>query len=950
MPIRIPSIKPNQAPAFPSASDSRLAQIASVKSIVPYAGVGVLTFNNNPSDGDQLDILYTNTLHLVLTFKTSPSNPNTDIQIGSTILETAENLINLINTKHSDKLKAYFISTSPNVVVAIENINAGVNKNAVLTITVGSYGTVNNSNAYGHNGAKVLNGTSFEIEFYNGSSSQSITINFSGFTNSHGIGNVVSSINSQLSSTPLTSTSTGASRIVLTYNSSTYKSSLYYILVKNDSSGLWEVGQYDEGIADSDLNKIMPNPNGFARLINKFDLVNWKYTNRPLADITENDLEIYKRFKILKEGVDPFTGDPISNTDPLRTFNNLVVEGNIYVTGDVVFTKAGKMLTQSVGTLNVIDNIIVLNQGETGSGVSEGFAGIEIDRGTANNKQFLWREVTVNTVQGWHLDDDTFIKRTTNEALKLTHTTTQAKIGFYGYGGSLTKKLEAVLEQDKFSLVSNNDTTFTILNYNNGDPFLMLRSDKTEPKFTVQMIGSPNQGLVTLERFFSGSKNLFYIKVHSYGTNTSEFQVNSDRILLTLSNLTNLAEFNNNEIRVYRKLSWDKSVLVFDQGGSIELGDPTSTNATPYIDFHAGDVNYSIRLLVKKEGSLNNLGIFDSTQALYIYPKVTGTEFGGGSVIFVKDGSSIKPIFLGVGGTKAFKFSYDSSLNEHSLGFKTDSSGNLSVELINTVTSTPDLNQIKIKLKKLTTNTDTKFIAETNELELVSNNNTTFTILNYNNGDPFLMLRSDKTEPGFIMQWLNPTQDFVVLQRFLQGSSNVFQISVKNYSSVTSEFRIFSDKLSINTGGTPSSALAEFNNNEVRVYRKLSWDKSALIFDQGGSIYLGDTSNTNAVPYIDFFRKTIGTTSDIYPDWQARIGIDYQRIPSPLGEIDAFNILRLTAREHPAIVKGIIELVASYFKFSSPYSGHPNGYVKVVTVNGINDLNGKQVLYISNSP
>ena len=65
---------------------------------------------------------------------------------------------------------------------------------------------------------------------------------------------------------------------------------------------------------------------------------------------------------------------------------DLTIDGNLVVTG----TTASVESTNS--TLK--DNIIVLNQGETGAGVTLVNAGLEIDRDTEDNAQLVWDEVT----------------------------------------------------------------------------------------------------------------------------------------------------------------------------------------------------------------------------------------------------------------------------------------------------------------------------------------------------------------------------------------------------------------------------------------------------------------------------------------------------------------------------------------------------------------------------
>lgn len=65
--------------------------------------------------------------------------------------------------------------------------------------------------------------------------------------------------------------------------------------------------------------------------------------------------------------------------------NNVIVVGNLTVQGS----------TTSVETTNttITDNVIVLNQGESGAGVSNITSGFEIDRGTQSNVTFVWNEL-----------------------------------------------------------------------------------------------------------------------------------------------------------------------------------------------------------------------------------------------------------------------------------------------------------------------------------------------------------------------------------------------------------------------------------------------------------------------------------------------------------------------------------------------------------------------------
>jgi hypothetical protein len=66
--------------------------------------------------------------------------------------------------------------------------------------------------------------------------------------------------------------------------------------------------------------------------------------------------------------------------------HTLFVDGNLLVGGNTTMVYKTDMA--------VSDNIIVLNSGETGSGVTLGYAGIEVDRGLLPNTALRWDELT----------------------------------------------------------------------------------------------------------------------------------------------------------------------------------------------------------------------------------------------------------------------------------------------------------------------------------------------------------------------------------------------------------------------------------------------------------------------------------------------------------------------------------------------------------------------------
>ena len=78
-------------------------------------------------------------------------------------------------------------------------------------------------------------------------------------------------------------------------------------------------------------------------------------------------------------------GQDVSTTSDV-TFNDVTVSGDLSVLGTLTSINSNNT--------ELKDNIITLNQGEVGAGVSLGSAGIEIDRGSESNVRFAWDETS----------------------------------------------------------------------------------------------------------------------------------------------------------------------------------------------------------------------------------------------------------------------------------------------------------------------------------------------------------------------------------------------------------------------------------------------------------------------------------------------------------------------------------------------------------------------------
>jgi hypothetical protein len=91
-----------------------------------------------------------------------------------------------------------------------------------------------------------------------------------------------------------------------------------------------------------------------------------------------------------------------ANANITLSTNTVYIQGNLVVGGNATaITKTD---------LNITDNIITVNAGETGPGVTLGTAGLNVDRGSLANVALLWSEA----IGKWVLTDD----GTTYEAIQ----------------------------------------------------------------------------------------------------------------------------------------------------------------------------------------------------------------------------------------------------------------------------------------------------------------------------------------------------------------------------------------------------------------------------------------------------------------------------------------------------------------------------------------------------
>lgn len=88
-------------------------------------------------------------------------------------------------------------------------------------------------------------------------------------------------------------------------------------------------------------------------------------------------------------------------TNKIRANANITLSTNtVFIQGNLVVGGNATAITKT--DLNITDNIITVNAGETGPGVTLNTSGLSVDRGSLANVSILWNE----TVGRWTLTND----------------------------------------------------------------------------------------------------------------------------------------------------------------------------------------------------------------------------------------------------------------------------------------------------------------------------------------------------------------------------------------------------------------------------------------------------------------------------------------------------------------------------------------------------------------
>lgn len=271
-----------------------------------------------------------------------------------------------------------------------------------------------------------------------------------------------------------------------------------------------------------------------------------------IYNTTQDLLQIYQNDAWIGLHTGIFTGNVTAATGT-SSFNNIVIAGDLTVNGT----------TTSIDTTNttISDNIIVLNDGELGAGVTAGTSGIEIDRGSESNVTFLWND----TIDKWTVGTETLVATTFEGNLtgnvtgNVTGNTSGTHTG--SVVGDVTGNLTGNVVGDLVGSVFGDDSTILVDAVNNTIPGLLTGAwSNLGNTFNVSgdglIVTAPASSLL-----FNDSG---LITAFNDGTNSSSYSMSSTSFSAALGDGTNNAAYSLSDTGISAAISDDSNSLAFD--------------------------------------------------------------------------------------------------------------------------------------------------------------------------------------------------------------------------------------------------------------------------------------------------------------------------------------------------------------------------------------------------
>lgn len=225
----------------------------------------------------------------------------------------------------------------------------------------------------------------------------------------------------------------------------------------------------------------------------------------------------------------------VQNTGTI-TLDTGVAVGEVRITGNLIVD--GEYTTVNVTNMTVEDNIIVLNSGELGAGITEVTSGLTLDRGTLPNAEFLFDE-SVDHYDPYTSADiaGTFVLRTDNGNKSGLQLSTIVRDGLHNISFDLQNSTINVLEVVNVDPEIYSDLLIDADPLNPDPATLNYIPNKQFIKNYIQS-GVVTPGMADVDKIYKSSGGLIKSRIQTYTTDIRFFVDETLRSVITSTGLS----------------------------------------------------------------------------------------------------------------------------------------------------------------------------------------------------------------------------------------------------------------------------------------------------------------------------------------------------------------------------------------------------------------------------
>lgn len=424
------------------------------------------------------------------------------------------------------------------------------------------------------------------------------------------------------------------------------------LLITTDGTFLTQTIDIQPGGTTSFVNIISPNIQFLGDIVNRLQLEEGvDVKNGITGDITGS---VY--YDDSTQIIDAVSGKIVSPiVSGNATFeNNITVDENLTITGNLIVNGT----TTSVETENttIKDNIIVLNQGETGTGITNTTAGLEIDRGTESNVLFVYDD----SIDKWSFGTETVVAATVEADLtgNVTGDVTGNLTGDVtgNVSGDVTGNVAGNVDGDVNGSVFSDDSTLLVDGVN-ATITGTLTGTWNSPENTFDVIGD-GIAVVTPSSNFAVNESSF-VYSDTFAGGSLAFAIDSNGLGLSYSNdISSAFSIGNNGFSLAQSGNSESISLSIVDGAfnlagsastSFNISDNFSITSTDFNISNSGVVNWAVgsnllltanNVNIDANGVIANItGNIDNTTLDIGTTDATAINIGNSSSAIVIDGT-----------------------------------------------------------------------------------------------------------------------------------------------------------------------------------------------------------------------------------------------------------------------------------------------------------------------